>query len=728
MQETDSPIEADPGGLRSHPRLLVSSAGLAGLRARAGDARINRFGFSTKEVWDGIRANADRLVQASVYSYSVKIPDRKGGVLEHWQYTLSDETPPGHPKSPMHPPWTAMFQERPDSIITRLVHFSFAYLVTGQQLYFEKAREIALHLTHWHYWTDPDWSPDSKLLCCLDTGHCTYGMGMFYDWCFDRLTEAERVRVRDAVISKGILPSLSGVDHYPADTNGYAVITGGAGLAAIAVLPEEPRAGEWLAACIAKTRVSLDRGPKDGGTFEGPGYGTYLLDSFALFLDGLVSAGIENDLLDHRYLAAMPRYCIGLLAPDTGQIPCFSDGSPDRAVPQLMSILAQRGSTDASWYIEQIDAIKPIGIYDFIRFDDRKIHPERPTWTPSTVFHDIGYASLRDGFNADAPSLFFKAGPIMNNIGHNHFDHNSFVISYGGQWIIPDRGYVSRHTPTERKFSLGSVGHCTVVLDATDAYFADTTVPCAGHDQVERYGGRILDFFGSRFLDYVKGEAADAYNTDEQQVLEKFERSIVYLKPHMFIISDKLAAPRPHAYSFLLHSDKSGAIEREGDVVLVRRGGAEVYVRVMSSLPTESHVGLYPGAESYGPFLRVETEAALAAGFLTILYPRPFTADARGPTPQIIPSGTDGLDVKIGEERFLVSFGAKGRPRQMADLATDAELAVVGFDAQERPRHAFLQAGRYVSLRGQDLLRYDKETTADAELPDSREQPGTSNR
>ena len=53
MQETDSLIVPDSGGLQSHPRLLVSSAGLAGLRAKAADARINRFGFSTKEVWDG---------------------------------------------------------------------------------------------------------------------------------------------------------------------------------------------------------------------------------------------------------------------------------------------------------------------------------------------------------------------------------------------------------------------------------------------------------------------------------------------------------------------------------------------------------------------------------------------------------------------------------------------------------------------------------------------------
>ena len=151
--------------------------------------------------------------------------------------------------------------------------------------------------------------------------------------------------MREAIATKGILPALAGVDVYPADTNGYAVITAGAGLAALAIRPEEPKAAEYLQQCLNKTRVSLDHGGKDGGMFEGPMYGTYLIDSFALFFDGLVSAEVTHDLFDHPYLKTMDRYCIGLLAPDTRQIPCFSDGSPGVAVPKLMSLLAQRGSS-----------------------------------------------------------------------------------------------------------------------------------------------------------------------------------------------------------------------------------------------------------------------------------------------------------------------------------------------------------------------------------------------
>ncbi len=648
---------ANTTGLHSHPCVLVNAQTLPLLTAKAADMQANRFGFKTGNVWAEIKAKADRLAAAPTYSYSVKCPGENNVTLDTFDYTLSDATPLRHDKSPAYPPWTAMFQEGEDSITTRLVHFSFAYLVTGEPAYFDKAREIALHLTHWEQWTDPSYSA-GRLKCCLDTGHCMYAMGMFYDWCFDRLNEAERTQVREAIVTKGIVPSLGQVDIYAPDTNGYAVITAGAGLAALAVRPEEPKAGEHLQSAIDKTRVSLDRGGKDGGMFEGPMYGTYLMDSFAVFFDGLVSAQITHDLFEHPYLKTMDRYCIGMMAPDTRQIPCFSDGSPGTAVPKLMGILAQSGSTDAAWYLEHIGALKPDGIYDFIRFDASKLNPKQPTWNPSTVLYDIGYASLRDGFNAQAPSLFLKCGPTTNNIGHNHYDHNAFVLSYGGQWIIPDRGYHSFYDPAKRKFSVGSLGHCTVVLDVDDAYFHDQTVPSPGHDQVKRTGGRISEFFAGEHFDFVQGQAAEAYNTDKLKVLDRFDRSIVYLKPDVFIIRDELAAPQPHRYNFLLHSDGNGEITADGDHFLVERGNGQVWVQTTSPAALTPHVEMYPGAESYGPFLRVETAPVASTSFLTVLFPRPWVSEnylrnggfEKGMSGWLMRAGVDGPNHKIETE------------------------------------------------------------------------------
>ncbi len=856
--------EANMTGTLAHPCLLVNAETLPRLRARCADTTPDKFGFKTADIWGAIKQKTDRLMALPTYSYQVAIPGEGDVTLEDWSYTLSDQTPPRHDKSPQYPPWTAMFQERGDAISTRLIHFSFAYLVTGEERYFVPAREIALHLAKWSQWTDYGYGAGA-IKACLDTGHCTYSVALFYDWCFAKLTAAERAELRQAIIGKGIQPILGFVDHYPPDTNGFTVLLSGSTLGALAVRPEEPRAGEYLTQCLNRIRVALDRGGKDGGTFEGPMYGTYLLDSLALCFDALTSARVTHDLFAHPYLATMPRYCLGLLAPDTKQIPCFSDGSPGVAVPRLMSILAQRGSKEAAYYLQLVDALRPEGIYDFVRFDAAGLDPQPPTWNPSTVFTDIGYASLRDGFNAQAPSLFFKSGPTSNRIGHNHFDHNSFVISYGGQWIVPDRGYHNFYVPPKRKFSLGTIGHCSVVLDVDDAWLHNNAVPSLGHDQVNVAGGRIAQFFAGDGFDYVLGEAAAPYNSDKVTVLSRFSRSIVYVKPSLFVVRDELAAPEPHAYNFLLHSDGTGEIMPEGELFRLVRTHGPVFARILSSQPTTPHIGTYPGAESYGPFLRLETDKTAATTFTACLIPQPYqnprflrnggfeqgmagwlpranedlphhtivgdkpaegakcarversgyyysdrfrlpagtrvtarvmmraeaTPEGKGATmhlyfwktgqafanvaggpfktaawteqtisgvvppgteeiclaleyfapgvgyfddvrietdasfaPGLIPEiktlGSDGLDVVLGQERYVIACGGAQSSAAPAGLVTDAHIAVVGLNPAGEPVSAFLQQGTKLLWQGKPILLLPVPATAEARLRDGK--------
>jgi hypothetical protein len=616
--------EAGPNttGLSAHPCVLVNAQTLPLLRAKAADERDNKFGFSTKSAWDESREQADQFLTADPYRYRVQIPARGNQPTEPWEYTLSDDDPPRHDRTTWYPPWTAMFQERADSISTRLRHLSFAYLVTGDKRYFERAKRIVLHLAKWSQWTDPSYG-GGGIEACLDTGHATQNVALFYDWCFDELTPAERDEIGTALIEKGMIPIAGYVDHYPAETNGYAVLTCGLGLAALAIRPEDERGAEFLALAIEKTRRSLDLHGIDGGAFEGPMYGTYLLDSFATFFDALVSAQVEHDLFDHPYLATMDRYVIGQLSLDTRTQPCFSDGSPTAGYRQTMRILAQRGSTDAAWYLQQINALDIYNINDFIRFDAARLDPVQPTWNPSVVLVDTGHASLRDGYNAEAPFLAFKSGPPQKNIGHNHYDHNSFVLSFGGEWLICDRGYHHFTDPPKTKFTLGTIGHNTIALDLDDEYRESTKVPDLGHDQQSRAGGRIARFFTSDAYDFVHGDAAKTYNSDEREVLSRFDRSILFVKPDFYVIRDQLAAPEPHRFTHLLHVDSSSVIRPDGDAWVLARGKGEVWTRILSPLPLESKPDAWPGAENYGTFLATTTPAETAAELTTFLYPRP---------------------------------------------------------------------------------------------------------
>jgi len=635
-------------GLLEHPCVLVNAEMVAQLRDRAADDAPNRFGFSTSDVWADLLAEADRFLAAEPYHYSVNIQQDPAHPPVIWEYTLSDEAPPRH-EGINYPPWTAMTQEqRDDAITVRLKGLSFAYLVTGDTKYAEGAKQIAMHVANWGWWCDPDYG---RGIACLDTGHITKCMGLFYDWCFDILTDDERAFIRAAIIDKGCEKIIEGIEPYPPETNGWAVLTSGLGCAALAVRPEDPRGGLYLQQAIEFTRTSLDLSGNDGGQFEGPMYGTYLLDSLAHVFDAVMAAGVETDLLAHPFMATMDEYVISQMTPDGREMPCYGDGSPGRCYPETMSVLANGGDTAAAWYLEQIGRLRPETIHQFIRFDADALDLAQPDFSPSRPLVDVGLVALKAGYEAHTPYLCMKSGPPVTAVGHAHFDSNAIVLSFLGEWLIADRGYRARHDPPATKFTQGAMGHSTMVMDIDDGYLQDTTNPSPGHDQVDRAGARIEGFFSCDVLDYVRGEAAATYNAEDLHVLDSFARQVFYLKPHCFVIVDDIAAPDPHEYTITLQAAPNSAIEQvAGDRWAIHGLRAELECFLHSPQGIETREAAYPGAERYGRFIRATTPATREARFVTLLYPQ---VDEEG-----------GLLQNAGFERGIVGW----RPRANEDL------------------------------------------------------------
>ena len=141
---------------RNHPRIFITSKDLPRLRATASDTRTNALGYVPAEAWKELQARADAFVAAPPYHRAVSMPGREGSPRKRWEYTLSKEPPPRHDYCRRYPPWTGMFQERADSITTRLKHLLLAYVVTGEATYFERAKEMVFALCAWPMiWTDP---------------------------------------------------------------------------------------------------------------------------------------------------------------------------------------------------------------------------------------------------------------------------------------------------------------------------------------------------------------------------------------------------------------------------------------------------------------------------------------------------------------------------------------------------------------------------------------------
>jgi len=81
-----------------------------------------------------------------------------------------------------------------------------------------------------------------------------------------------------------------------------------------------------------------------------------------------------------------------------------------------------------------------------------------------------------------------------------------------------------------------------------------------GHSAAAR--GRIVAFSTSDKIDYVAGQAAEAYNG----ALENFTRHILFIKPNLIIVFDQLQAPRATGFEWHLHSLKKMQIAGQKDI------------------------------------------------------------------------------------------------------------------------------------------------------------------
>jgi len=624
-----------------HPRIWLTPDGVVRLRAMAQDTERNELGYVPAEACRDLLARADEFAAAPAYHYAVDMPGVEGGPTQRWEYTLSPTLPPRHDEYGHYPPWTAMFQERSDSITTRLQHFVLAYAMTGKVLYLDKAREIVDAMCAWPApWTDPSYGGGRP---CLDTGHAAEWVGIFYDWCYDALTPEERQRVREALVEKALVPIdgvMDGVDPYH---NYTAVIAMGLCVGSIAVLGEDERAEGWIEHALRRVQLNFDAQGRDGGPLEGPMYGTYAADCFSDLIWALNTAGVPNALMDHPYLRTLPRYCISLLNPNNRQQPCFGDGGPGAGFGSLLLTLALAGDTDAAWYCREIGLLNPDSVRRLIALDPARIRPEQPRFNPSACFVDVGYAVLRNGYEPGGAFVALKCGPPEAVVGHNHYDHNSFVLNYAGTWIASDPGYRDYFEPRLRKYTTSTLGHSSIVLDLDQAYLDDTTPALVGHDQVQLNRGRLEEFCTSDHFDYVLGAAAEAYNTDEQRVLDRFDRQMVLSKPNVVFIRDTLQAPQEHRYSFLLHPDATAEVRLAPPEAQLL--GPQCLLQTCISSPARITLttASYPGAESRGPYLAATTGPVAATTITSVLVPRRDSALIGNPG---FEAGTQGWQIR----------------------------------------------------------------------------------
>ncbi len=295
-----------------HPRLLTDAAELAALRRKSGA--------------DPLRAS---LAEAVVHQADL----------------LQDV-----------PPVTRTLQGRrllgqSRRCVKRVFTLSMAYHLTGEPRYVARCEKEMLAAARFS-----DWNPSHF----LDVAEMTFALAIGYDWLFDRLDEAGRREIGEAIVAKGVaLPFETRHRGWTKARNNWGqVCHGGLTAGALAVMEDEPDlAARTVHNAIHNVTYSMAAYAPKGSYPEGPGYWSYGT-SYNVLLVGVMESALGTDF----GLCRAPGFALtggfpSLACGPSGLFFNYADGGSGRRVQPALFWLASRFDRP-DWLLDERDRLE----------------------------------------------------------------------------------------------------------------------------------------------------------------------------------------------------------------------------------------------------------------------------------------------------------------------------------------------------------------------------------
>ena len=425
-------------------------------------------------------------------------------------------------------------------------------------------------------------------------------MGVVYDSCRDRLSDAQAALLRVAIRhrTERFMRSewFNRLEGQWGKGHPWQLLLHDALMAALAVHGEEPEAESWIAYIY---ELWLARFPALGGEGGSWAVGVSYLDHNSESMISIPTlfkelAGI--DLFAHDFYRSVPHFCSA--APwDPG----FADAPPDSNklawdfTSFIHSVQRERPTAWGAWYLDAYGASNS----DWQSKDDRfawfdhvyranplpHIAEPTPSEINDFVFYGNGLAMFHSKRSELAGDLMvaFQSSP-MGSAGHAQREQNTFNLVYAGEPVFYRSGF---------RISMGDPHHL-LYYTATNSKNG-ILVDGKGQAEHDDAFGHLARFGRTGRIGYAMGRAPHAYNPPMSDVAEedikragyrskageavltRFDRHLLFLKPSTVIIYDVLAAGHPASWDFLLHARRpvelsagKGLVDLEGEGFLAR--------------------------------------------------------------------------------------------------------------------------------------------------------------
>jgi len=324
--------------------------------------------------------------------------------------------------------------------LKRIFYLSYAYRMTGNKAFFDRAEQEMLAVSAFS-----DWNPSHF----LDVAEMTMAVAIGYDWLYKDLSENSRKVIRDAIINKGLKPSLDSKYNswLKATHNWNQVCNAGMTFGALAIWESDTTlASEIINRACGSIVLPMQDYQPDGAYPEGYGYWGYGTSFNVMFISAyekafekkFEAAGVESFL-------KTPYYMVNMTGP-TGMCFNYSDNGSGAGIHPAMFWLAGRIKDYTVLYEEKKFLGKMKSASD-------RLLPALLIWTSginsSAITAPAKLIWVGQGKNpvalmrtswSDPNAIFLGLKAGSPKVNHGHMDVGSFVMESEGQRWAMDFG------------------------------------------------------------------------------------------------------------------------------------------------------------------------------------------------------------------------------------------------------------------------------------------------
>lgn len=324
--------------------------------------------------------------------------------------------------------------------LRRSFFLSYAWRTTHDARYLRRAERELVTIAGFS-----DWNPAHF----LDVAEMTMAMAIGYDWLYDGLSDRARVAIRDAIVSKGLDPSLNAKYNswLGVSNNWNQVCNAGMAYGAMAVYEDQPaRSRAIIDRAIGSVVLPMSDYAPDGAYPEGYGYWGYGTSFNVLLLAALQGVyGSDFGLAARPGFLKTASYLENMTGP-TGAAFNYSDSGAGGGLEPAMFWFAETLHDPGLLFVERarLEHVAPE------RLARDRLLPAAMVFgrgidlgasTPPRSLVRVGggknpVALMRTSWT-DTSAIFVgvKGGSASDN--HAHMDAGSFVLDAGGvRWAM----------------------------------------------------------------------------------------------------------------------------------------------------------------------------------------------------------------------------------------------------------------------------------------------------